>query len=318
YLTVVLAWAWVSSTLSFWAGQDWFRWYEAAAAMALVTVAVLLVDPAEFGLHAVYRDRISRAYLGAARIGVEPSDHRAADLRPDDDIPLKFLLARPLHLVCCAANDLSSDPVETLSRGARSAVLSRYGVAMRDAWQSCPELTLGSAMTASAAAFNSNMGAVSVQVGPAVAFLMSALNLRLGLWVDNPQREPTCPRRLPGWLYYKEMFSLSSADGAEIHLSDGAHFDNLGLYELVRRHCRYIIVSDCTADPDVAFDDFGRTARHIREDFGVEIDIDLDVLKPGPNGFARQYAVVGAIDYNWYDKGILVYVKPALTGREPP
>jgi hypothetical protein len=317
YVSVVLAWAAVSSALSHWCRADWFRWYQAAGAMALVTASVLLVDPAEFGLHAIYRDRISRAYLGAAR-RVKPADNRATDLRPDDDIPLDSLPARPLHLVCCAANDLSSDPVETLSRGARSAVLSRHGITMRGAWKAGSEVTLGSALTASAAAFNSNMGAVSVEVGPAVAFLMSALNLRLGLWVSNPWRPPARPRRLPGWLYYKEMFSLSSVGGAEIHLSDGAHFDNLGLYELVRRHCRYIIVSDCTADAEVAFDDFGRTARRIREDFGVEIDVDLDALKPGRDRLARQYAVVGAIDYGWFDKGVLVYVKPGLTGSEPP
>ncbi len=55
------------------------------------------------------------------------------------------------------------------------------------------------------------------------------------------------------------------------------------LYELVRRHCRYIIVSDCGADPQVAFDDFGNAARRIREDFGIEIDIDLSPLRPNPS-----------------------------------
>jgi hypothetical protein len=318
YITVGLAWAGVSSALSSWGERDWYLWYQAAGAMALVTVTVLLVDPAEFGLHAMYRDRIARAYLGAARAGVKASDNRTTDLRRDDDIALDALPVRPLHLVCCAANDLSGDPIATLSRGARSAVLSRHGVTLGDDWEIRPGVTLASVLTASAAAFNSNMGAVSVQVGPAVAFLMSALNLRLGLWVGNPRRRPTWPRRLPGWLYYKEMFSLTSAESAQIHLSDGGHFDNLALYELVRRHCRYIIVSDCTADPGVALDDFGRTARRIREDFGVEIEVNLDALKPGPDHLARQYAVVGTIDYGWFDKGVVVYVKPSLVGSEPP
>ena len=94
------------------------------------------------------------------------------------------------------------------------------------------------------------------------------------------------------------MVGLTAATGAapaagetmpvmrrDVHLSDGAHFENLGLYELVRRHCRYVILSDCTADPEVAFDDLGNAFRRIREDFGVEIEIDIDPLRPGPDGF---------------------------------
>ena len=104
------------------------------------------------------------------------------------------------------------------------------------------------------------MGMVSKRVGPAVSFLMTMLNLRLGLWVRHPKSPLPHPRRWPGFLLYREMFGLTSAsgktDGAEVpkemrdlHLSDGGHFENVGLYELVRRHCRYIVVSDCGADP---------------------------------------------------------------------
>jgi hypothetical protein len=335
YLAVGLAWAALASALIMWGRDDWYQWYLAAVAMATVALLLLLVDPAEFGLHAFYRDRICRAYLGASRpiakarpdrtqpdeVLVDTvADNRKTDFLDGDDVLLEDLLERPLHLVCCAANDLSGDHLATLSRGAQSAVLSRYGIAIGPHWATQPTVQLGSALTASAAAFNSNMGTVSMEVGPAVSFLMSALNLRLGLWVAGPQatRRAIPDRLLPGWLFYKEMFASTSADGPDVHLSDGAHFDNLGLYELVRRHCRYVIVSDCTADPEVAFDDFGNTARRIREDFGVEIAIDLDPLRPGPDGRAQQHAVVGTIDYGWFDKGIIVYVKPTLTGDEPP
>ena len=58
-------------------------------------------------------------------------------------------------------------------------------------------------------------------------------------------------------------------DFSYLHLSDGGHFENLALYELVRRHCRYVIVSDCGADADVAFDDLANAIRRIREDFGI-------------------------------------------------
>jgi hypothetical protein len=103
-----------------------------------------------------------------------------------------------------------------------------------------------------------------------------------------------------------------------VHLSDGAHFENLALYELVRRQCRYILVSDCGADPDVAFDDFGTLIRRVRQDFGAEIDIDLRPLRPGAAGRAGQHVVAGSVHYPSGDTGVLLYVKPAIVGDEPP
>src|SRR5258707_5422778 len=84
-----------------------------------------------------------------------------------------------------------------------------------------------------------------------------------------------------------------------LHLSDGGHFENLGLYELIRRHCRYIIVSDCSADPEIAFDDLANTLRCVREDFGVEIDLDVAPLCPtGSGNRSTQHAVVRIIHYH--------------------
>ena len=48
---------------------------------------------------------------------------------------------------------------------------------------------------------------------------------------------------------------LSNDKGRAVYLSDGGHFDNLGLYEMVRRRCRFIIVSDVGCDPRFAFED---------------------------------------------------------------
>jgi GNAT superfamily N-acetyltransferase len=323
YLAVGLAWAAIAGVLININGNDWMSWYLATLIMSGFILLLLIIDPHEFGLHAAYRDRICRAYLGAANPDAESAvDNRQTDFRRRDDIRLAELLPRPLHLVCCAANNVGGDHLSTLSRGARSAVLSRDGVSVGNYWDNEPDLQLGSALTASAAAFNSNMGSVSMRVGPAVSFLMSALNLRLGLWVRNPKWSTGSARArlLPGRLFYREMAALTDTDDEELHLSDGAHFDNLGLYELVRRHCRYVIVSDCTADSDVAFDDFGNTARRIREDFGIEIEIDLEPMRPGADGLSLQHMVAGTIHYDGVDgldKGILLYFKPSLTGDEP-
>ena len=80
-----------------------------------------------------------------------------------------------------------------------------------------------------------------------------------------------------------------------------------------------MIVSECGADSEIAFDDLGNAVRRVREDFGVEIELDLKPLRPTPDQPATQHAVVGTIHYDrHFDKGVIVYFKPTLAGDEPP
>jgi hypothetical protein len=289
-------------------------------AVAISLVTLLFFEPNDVGLHAFYRARLGRAFLGAAN--AQYSDDVVTEPQPNDD----FLMTecpqeRPLHLVCCAANDLASNrQFLHLHRGAASAVFSRVGFSVGNDWRTWPRdgqqvTTMGDAITASAAAFNSQMGAWSVKLGPAAVFTLSALNLRLGMWWPHPRTRAGF-RLMRGLPFYKEMLGITSAGGNDIHLSDGGHFENMALYELIRRHCRYIIASDCGADPDVAFDDLGNLVRRVREDFGVEISIDLTPLRP-VDGRARQPMVAGDIQYPDGDTGILLLFKPTLIGSEP-
>ena len=105
----------------------------------------------------------------------------------------------------------------------------------------------------------------------------------------------------------------------DIHLSDGGHFENLALYELIRRHCRYILVSDCGADPDrrVRRSRQRRCAASARTSASTSRSTSSRCA-PGADGRSRQHVAVGTIHYSPTDQGILVYVKPALTGDEPP
>ena len=290
------------------------------AALAVTLLTLLLFDPNEVGLHSFYRARIARAFLGASSAEAP----RRTEESKHDDLPLDTLTAeRPLHLVCCAANDLSSsDHLANLHRGAVSAALSRVGFSVGCDWTAWPSNhrapTLASVVTASGAAFNSHMGSISMALGPAVTFLMTAFNLRLGLWLPHPTRYAARIHRVfPGLPFYYELLGLSRANSGHVLLSDGGHFENMALYELVRRHCRFIIASDCGADPEVAFDDLGNVVRRVREDFGVEIEIDLSPLKPGDNGLARQHMVAGDIHYPNGDVGVLLLFKPTLVGNEP-
>ena len=171
-------------------------WVLFAIACGIILFAVVAFDPAQVSMHSFYRNRLARAYLGASNPDAQrsSSNNRQTDVRSKDDIQLRELspdgAERPIHLVCCAANDIGGDHLENLSRGSRSAVLSKFGFAIGNHWKMWEtdreSLGLGSAITASAAAFNSNMGSLSMTLGAGVTFLCTALNLRLGLWLGHP------------------------------------------------------------------------------------------------------------------------------------
>ncbi|MFZ5439978.1 MAG: hypothetical protein ACOZQL_08205 [Myxococcota bacterium] len=333
-------------------------WRAVIAASACFVVIGLFVDTSRVGLHVFYRRRLARAFLGAARAdGQPPATH--SDER--DDFAFQELDGRdaarnakavggPVHLVCCAANDVRSESLQMLARGGRSVAVSPLGLSVGNFARPPWTMKLSAALTASGAAVNSQMGTLSVKFGDAVSVLLSLFNLRLGLWTRHPLSPPTpCFSRAlrPLRQLAIEAFGATEAtpvrdalthyralrereqtgtgaspspDLANLHLSDGGHFENLGLYELVRRHCRYIIVSDAGADPDLAFDDLGNAIRRVREDFAVEVDIDVEPLRVR-DGFSQQHVVVGTIHYdglNGTDKGTLLYMKPTLVGGEPP
>ena len=107
-----------------------------------------------------------------------------------------------------------------------------------------------------------------------------------------------------------------------VHISDGGHFDNLGVYELIKRRCRYIVAVDATDDPATTSDNLGILVRLCRVDFGVRIQLDTTPLKvEGPDGYSRAHVVVGRIRYDDLDNrqtpGMLIYIKSTMTGDEP-
>ena len=56
----------------------------------------------------------------------------------------------------------------------------------------------------------------------------------------------------------------------------GGHFDNLGLYEMIRRECRLIVVCDGGHDPENSYAAFSTLIRRVQEDFGAKIDFDVE------------------------------------------
>ena len=193
-------------------------------------------------------------------------------------------------------------------------------------------MSLGGAMAISGAAASPNMGYHS---SPTMAFLMSLLNVRLGMWFGNPGKAgsrgqlPTYGRSSPRQAnrpFIDEALGLTDDSHPYVYLSDGGHFENLGLYEMVRRRCRYIVVCDAGQDPTFVFEDLGNAVRKIYIDFGVRIvfDTPLSIFprQSVSSNNCAHYSAIGTILYSEVDgvadcDGKLLYVKPAFYGKEP-
>src|SRR5260370_40859929 len=115
----------------------------------------------------------------------------------------------------------------------------------------------------------------------AVTALLTLFNARLGAWLGNPRRscwQAKGPRSSFEHLF-RELFGRTDDRYEYVYLSDGGHFENLGVYELVRRRCRFIILCDGGADPNFTLQDLGNLIRKVRVDFGVRIEIDVSGLQ---------------------------------------
>ena len=147
---------------------------------------------------------------------------------------------------------------------------------------------LGTAVAISGAAASPNMGH---QSSPPAAFLMTMFNARLGWWMGNPRDKYNWLRSSPrrGLLYLlNELFSLTNDRTHFVNLSDGGHFENLGIYELIRRRCRYIIACDAEQDESLTFSGLGNAIRKCRIDFGAEISVRSTRIRPPIPNRARR------------------------------
>jgi Patatin-like phospholipase len=289
------------------------------------------------------RDRIGGAPIPIRGPVRRPNPLTGFD--PNDDLPLRHLrignvqaartigetanrpYSGPFLLINTAMNLAGGDELAWQERKAESFVLSPlYAGSKSTGYRRLPDgssdpLLLGTAVAISGAAVSPNMGYHS---SPFVTALLTVFNVRLGGWYGNPRHralQSTGPRL--GLLYlYNEMFGRTNARSGFVYLSDGGHFENLGVYELVRRRCRYIVACDSGADPNGTCDDLANVIRKCRTDFGVPIEINLGPLKKSRSeGFCETHFAVGTIHYGKVDpgaeQGILIYIKASLTRDDP-
>jgi hypothetical protein len=339
---------WHSEKHSYWLRFGEAGWAETTCwlvgCLILAGLAGWRVDINKFSLHGMYADRLIRCYLGASRpkkfrprphlIGINSSSLRQANpitgFDPNDDFPmdkLKDSYWGPYPLINTALNLVHGEELAWQERKAESFVLTpAHAGSTSTGYRQFPgfggNLSLGAAVALSGAAASPNMGYHS---SPAVTALLTVFNARLGAWLGNPDNSLTCDSAGPWFgLFYlwKELFGRTDARNAFVYLSDGGHFDNLGIYELVRRRCRYIIAWDAGADPAFTFWDLGSVIRKCRIDFGARIEIDVNHIVPrGSPSRSHWHVATGRIYYKDVDggdnEGILIYIKSSLTGDEP-
>jgi predicted acylesterase/phospholipase RssA len=239
----------------------------------------------------------------------------------------------PYLLINTALNLVQGDELAWQERKAESFLMSPQfcgskSTKYRRSHEFGGGIQLGTAMTTSGAAVSPNMGSHSSR---AVTALLTLFNLRLGIWLGNPRREAS-GRFDPPWkrteprstllLLLKEFFGRTNRYSSYVYLSDGGHFENLGVYELVRRHCRFIVVVDADQDRGYAFSDLGGMIRKCRSDLGVPINIDVTHIgRQSSTGRSQWHCAIGTVHYDEVDPGalpgVLVYIKTSLTGNEP-
>lgn len=142
-----------------------------------------------------------------------------------------------------------------------------------DRQRACERLSLGAWAAISGAAVSTGLGRASSLGFSVLAWLVNA---RLAYWWQPAARMST-QRRESAWktfdLVRQELTGgFYGQRGLYWNLSDGGHFENTGVYELLRRRAALIVCADNGADPDYRFGDVQNLVRRARIDLGAEIE----------------------------------------------
>jgi rhodanese-related sulfurtransferase len=165
---------------------------------------------------------------------------------------------------------------------------------------------------------------------PAFRFLITLANIRLGVWLPNPRWAVDVPnsrgdRRLkargprPSYLF-RELLGLNRIDDPYLYVSDGGHYENLGLVELLRRGCTRVFCLDASGGQ--TFSELGDAVALARSELGVEVEIDPTPLMPvaeqeGDPPMAKQDTVAGTLRFPDGTTGVIVYARNVVSPGEP-
>jgi hypothetical protein len=285
-------------------------WTSLAWIGGLAVLFALFVNINTASLGRMYRDRLMEAFLpsdkavrrNAWRYAFEANTGQLADMCLNADGTTR----KPFHLINTNVILTNSKKEKYRRRGGDSFLLSplfcgSYATGyvptasfMTNRILRNAGMKLATAMAISGAAVNPFTGVAGrgPTRGVLVSMLMTIFNLRLGAWVTNPK--DGAPVRMMNY-FRPGLCSLLPIGHKEassyLELTDGGHFENTGLYELVRRRVGTIILSDAGVDKNFRFGDLANAIEKVRTDFGVSIRFapeqkQLGMLLPGSSPIA--------------------------------
>ncbi|MEJ2179211.1 MAG: hypothetical protein P8Y28_01960 [Gammaproteobacteria bacterium] len=247
-----------------------------------------------------------------------------ADSEPDTN-------SMPFHIINGNIVLVSSDIAKFRGRGGDNFILTpAFCGSNATGWAATSSfmkdrMTLSTAMAISGAAVNpsTGVGGDGVTRQPLLSSLMGLLNIRLGYWVTNPDpKKKPWFNNIPNYFLpgLSEMALRKNLDENSwfLQLTDGGHFENLALYELIRRKTKLIIVCDGAADPEYKFTDLSNALEKIRSDFGVLLTVNAKQLKDlipikeddkALMAYAKQGFIMADILYPNSKPGKFIYIK---------
>jgi hypothetical protein len=278
-------------------------------------------------MHRFYRDRLRTAFIDLPAVpvsGVQPKATKEDEERRRGYLSRLRRSDAPYHLINTILQTVGSKDPKLAGRGGDNFILSSLYCGSASTGY-CSTATynggimdLATAMAISGAAVDPNTY-MTRKTG--IRVLMTLLNLRLGYWINNPRLQSPSWNWLtrPFWWDYviREARGKLDETSTSIHLSDGGGFENLGMYELIRRQCRVIIVCDATEDLQSAFSELAKSIELVRVDFGTKIEIHVDDIISDTAAIRRAKSAytTGRIIYDDTEEsaGTLIYINTALT-----
>lgn len=319
----------------------------------LVMIALLLifgffVNLNYISIHRYYRDRLMETFMPdiSSALNNETGAAKGANTAKLTDFAYQDAPPRsPYHIVNTNVVLVNSKKRIYKNRGGDNFILSPlFCGSNATGWCRTTnfvegKMTLATAVAISGAAANPNtgVGGVGLTRNRLVSFVMALLNLKLGYWAEHPAPDnytlvKHSPHHFhPGLYHFGNLLDIGGFNEkrAFLQLSDGGHFENTGVYELVRRRTKLIIVCDGGADTEFSFSDFQTTVRRIEDDFGARVKV-LDDASPeqivpfspvtdGESGvyprdakFAKQGHMMGHIIYADGSEGWIIFLKTTL------
>jgi hypothetical protein len=319
------------------------------ALAVVLLVAYRWADLVSWSLHPFYKRQLSSAFA-VRRVQPPP--------RPDGTVPPPTVEERPYdtwyrlsqsqpddfpEVLICAAANISDYGVVPSGAHVTSFVFSaaRVGGPLVGAIDTARlenavgsrgrDITLPAAVAIAGAAVSPSMGKMT---RAPLRFLITLTNLRLGVWVPNPRRVadfvegttrrvyPMHPR--PSFLV-RELLGRNHVGSRFLYVSDGGHYENLGLVELLRRRCTEVWCVDASGDSIDTFNTLAEAMLIARGELDVEIRLDPSVMAPDPADDApagaprhvRGTHARGTIHYPDGAEGTIVVIKAGVPRDAP-